>query len=595
MAKKKISEPEVELISPDPDVPRPRLKKLIVRNFRCIGDQPVEIDLDDVVVLVGPNNVGKSSILKAYEVVMSHGSKAGELLISDFPNSKMDDKKYPVIELHTIVYDKTPGEKWIGNTAEGEMLVRERWIWKIPGSPKRQGWDTEENDWSEHVPWGAPNVAKTRRPEPHRVNAFDAPEVQADHIKKILMTILIERVKAMKSDATTDEVGAYNKLLDMVKDLQKKIISESKIEIEEIEKELSQSISEIFPDYKVLFDAKPEEDLDKSIVLFKAGSDLLMGPSDGYLSKIELQGSGARRTLLWTALKIISENIQKSKAGDTIGRPHVLLLDEPEICLHPNAIREACNVLYDLPKSGNWQVMTTTHCPVFIDVSKDNTTIVRVEKTPEGKIQGTTVFRPDSAELDDDDKKRLKLLNMCDPYVMEFFFGGRSVVVEGDTEYTAFNYIKSVKPEKYKDIHVVRARGKATIVALVKILNHFAANYSVLHDSDMPTIKTKKGNDKINPAWSINEKILGEISNKPKNTRVRLLASIPNFEKALLGEEIKYDKPYNFLVSLQQGDTIFKVIEQLLDSLVDFDILPPENCVEWDKMDDLLNSVKKLE
>jgi putative ATP-dependent endonuclease of OLD family len=70
-----------------------------------------------------------------------------------------------------------------------------------------------------------------------------------------------------------------------------------------------------------------------------------MGPNGGYQSTIDRQGSGARRTLLWAALRYISET------SSTNERPHVLLLDEPELCLHPNAVREACRVLYDLPTS----------------------------------------------------------------------------------------------------------------------------------------------------------------------------------------------------------------------------------------------------
>ena len=69
--------------------PRHRLVKLVVKNFRCIGATPVTIDLDDIVVLVGPNNVGKSSVLKAYEVIMSEGSNAGHLSIDDFPSGKV--------------------------------------------------------------------------------------------------------------------------------------------------------------------------------------------------------------------------------------------------------------------------------------------------------------------------------------------------------------------------------------------------------------------------------------------------------------------------------------------------------------------------
>lgn len=32
------------------------------------------------------------------------------------------------------------------------------------------------------------------------------------------------------------------------------------------------------------------------------------------------------------------------------------------------------------------------------------------------------MFRPDKAQLDDNDRERLKLLNMFDPHVAEFFF-----------------------------------------------------------------------------------------------------------------------------------------------------------------------------
>lgn len=57
--------------------------------------------------------------------------------------------------------------------------------------------------------------------------------------------------------------------------------------------------------------------------------------------------------------------------------------------------------------------------------------------------------------------------------------------------YTAFNYVRKEKPEKYANVHIIRERGRATIVLLIKILNHFGTSYSVLHDSDNP--RTKDG------------------------------------------------------------------------------------------------------
>jgi len=594
MAKTKSIE-EGSLVSDNPDVPKPKLTKLIIKNYRCIGSTPVEIDLNDIVVLVGANNVGKSSILKAYELAMSQGSNKANLSIEDFPHNKIDPENLPEIEIHTRVYDNAPGEKWIETQDNGYLIVKERFIWEIAGKPKRQGFDVEQNNWSENVPWGAPNVAKSRRPEPHKVDAFDSPEKQADEIKKLIMQALSERVKNYKKiNQEGEEENEYQKLLRQVKELQKKILDEAQEQIDEVNQELTILISKVFPNYKIDFDAKAEDNLDNAINLFKADTQLLMGPEDGYLSTIDRQGSGARRTLLWTALKFISENSQKAKPEGALSRPHLLLIDEPELCLHPNAIREACNLLYELPETGNWQVMVTTHSPIFIDFSKDNTTIIKVEKQENGNIIGTTVFRPDKVNLDNEDKRNLKLLNLCDPYVAEFFFGGKVIVVEGDTEYTAFNYIKRQKPELYNNINIIRARGKATIVSLVKILNHFGSNYSVLHDCDLPRITTKKGKEMANPAWGNNPNILEAINSKPVGTSTRLLASLPNFEEAYFGEIADEEKPYNALKKLEENADFFNIVETLLKALINFESETPVNCTEWSSIEELEEKLKAI-
>lgn len=593
MAKQKKIE-EVSLVSDNPDIPKPKLTKLIIKNYRCIGNTPVEIDLNDIVVLVGANNVGKSSILKAYELAMSQGSIKSSLNLEDFPNNKIDSENLPEIEIHTKVYDNAPGMKWIETFPNGDMIVREKFIWESAGKPKRQGWDVEQNIWSENVPWGAPNVANSRRPEPHKVDAFDFPEKQADEIKKLIMQALTERVKNYKTpNNENEEENDYHKLLRQVKELQKKILEETKEQIDEVNMELTSLISKVFPNYRVDFDAKAEDNLDNAINLFKADAQLLMGPSDGYLSTIDRQGSGARRTLLWTALKFISENHQKTKTEGGINRPHLLLIDEPELCLHPNAIREACNLLYELPATGNWQVMVTTHSPIFIDFSKDNTTIIKVEKHDNGNIVGTTVFRPDKVNLDEEDKRNLKLLNLCDPYVAEFFFGGKVIIVEGDTEYTAFNYVKRQKPDLYNNVNIIRARGKATIVSLIKILNHFGSDYSVLHDCDRPRILTKTGRDMANPAWGNNPNILEAINSRPSGRSTRLLASLPNFEEAYFGEIANDEKPYNALKKMEENPKFFDTIETLLKALINFESEIPINCAEWFSIDELEEKLKK--
>lgn len=576
----------VSLTPSDPAVPRPRLYKLIVKNFRAIGRQPVEIALDDIVVLVGPNNAGKSSILRAYEVVMKQGSNDGKLQIDDFPNGLVEPDACPEIELQTIVFDNAPGERWLQPTAAGEWVIREQWRWTSPNmNPQRRGFDVTKNDWDEQVPWGAPNVANSRRPLPHRIEAFSSPDTQAKEIVDLLLSVLREKLKLFKSSGVDQEKSDYELLLEKISEFQANVVASAKAETEKIENEISDLLEKVFPKHRIKLDAKPESDVEKSYTPFKATPDVLMGPVDGYLGKVSQQGSGARRTLLWTALRYLSDT---ELTGDSGSRPHVLLLDEPEICLHPTAIREAREVLYNLPLSKNWQVMITTHSPIFIDLAKDNTTVVRVERKSDNQVSSVTLYRPTNAKLDDADRENLKALNACDPYVNELFFGGDIVVVEGDTEYTAFSILKSLMPEKYRNLHVIRARGKGSILTLLKILNQFSSSYAVLHDSD--TRFGKKGG--ANPAWTINSSIGSAIELAPAKAGISHVVSVANFEAAMFGKEASSDKPYNTMVRLYGSKGLCERASALLDSLLHKSQQVPSGFVRWTNIQDLANLVE---
>ena len=569
---------EVSLTSEDEAIPRPRLHKLIIKNFRSIGNTPLEIELDDIVVLVGPNNAGKSSILRAYETVMLQGSKEGKLTINDFPNGIVDPKKLPEIELQTIVYDQAPGTRWIQKTKDGEFLVRELWVWDSPSKdPVRKGFDVTKQDWDTQVPWGAPNVANSRRPRPHRIDAFASPDVQTKEITKLITDLLKDNLSKFKSDPL-QEKSDYDSIIDSIKRLQTNAVTSTEDEIKIIEEKISFYLSKLFPNHMIKFDAKPETDLDKAYTPFKNNADLLMGPQNGYFSTIENQGSGARRTILWATLKYLSDSTDDAKS-----RPHVLLLDEPEICLHPSAIREARKVLYDLPGTGNWQVMITSHSPIFIDLSKDNTTIIRVYRDADSNVHSTTLYRPEAAKLDEDDRRNMKLLNICDPYMHEFFFGGRQIIVEGDTEYVAFSYLKELFPDEYSDVHIIRARGKGIIPSVAKVLLQFSKSFSILHDTD--TEFTTKG--KGNPAWGMNRTIRSILDLENAIDRVNLVACKTCFEVAFFNYEIKGDKPFNTLDEIRNNDDVRVKIKQLLDHLLDNTKQLPPNCINWTSLEQL--------
>jgi len=50
------------------DLKRSRLTRMTVRNIGCIGSEGLVVELDNIVCLVGKNNAGKSTVLRAYEL-----------------------------------------------------------------------------------------------------------------------------------------------------------------------------------------------------------------------------------------------------------------------------------------------------------------------------------------------------------------------------------------------------------------------------------------------------------------------------------------------------------------------------------------------
>lgn len=595
----------------------PKITKLIIKNFGCIGALGVAIDVDKIVVLVGANNSGKSTILRAFEVVTDNL----KLEQDDFHNRQVVLGALPEVELHSVVVEENkPGNEWCMPLSDTTWLVKEKWIWEgINVDPKRVGFNVVKGRWAEDgdaglMPWGTNNVAKSRRPKPHRVNTFDIPEVQAKAITSLLKSFLDNDIKRLKFN-DGDESSRYDSILENLRVLRNdsKVIQQTGIS--DIETRANLILEQIFPGY-VMKVISSESTAPISIDLLGDEFGLEMGSVNGQTFPLEKQGSGTQRTALWAILKLLADKgIKAKQAGKnakTFHEPvgpntaHILLIDEPEVSLHPRAVQAARDVLYSLPDSDNWQVMLTTHSPSFIDLAKDHTTIIRVEKNIESMIGATTLFRPDEVQLDEDDKENLKLINLFDSHISEAFFGGKILVVEGDTEYTAFNYIKNRELEngsnRYKDINIIRARGKVTIASMMKVLNHFKAKYYVLHDTDRQTAKSKVKDRAAsigglvvyreitiaNPAWTNNQKIADRMSDYS-----RVIASIVNFEEAYFSEVVESDKPENCVNHLKSSAEAYNLIKQLLDSVLELEQIElPSGAMSWSTVEELDQAVK---
>ncbi len=320
---------------------------------------------------------------------------------------------------------------------------------------------------------------------------------------------------------------------------------------------MRQNLNEIFPGKKI--DIEPQVgkfDIDK---ILATGTYVQIANSDEKYYPLTNQGSGLQRAFLWSAIKALADSgkIKKGKTQVKNDEPKILLVEEPESFLYPPAIREAREALYKIAELENWQVMITTHSPIFLDVSKPHTTIVRVERN---EADATKIFSTDKAEFTEDERTRLQMIRNCHPTINEFFFADKIILIEGDTEQVALTQVKT------REVFVLNCRGKANIPMFEKILNHFGMSYIVMHDLDCPKVK-RSGNWVKNPMWTMNKKILDEAKKGKKN---RVLVNVPDFEGQFFGYLQSGDKPYNAIRELEKSENnnILEKLEKITNGTV---------------------------
>lgn len=94
--------------------------------------------------------------------------------------------------------------------------------------------------------------------------------------------------------------------------------------------------------------------------------------------------------------------------------------------------------------------------------------------------------------LQDNDKDQVKMLIKLDDHVSRIFFTRKVIVVEGDTEEVIIKEAIRRMPAEMRSkllssTELVKARGKAAIIGLVKYLKALDVDFFVIHDRDAGT------------------------------------------------------------------------------------------------------------
>lgn len=543
---------------------RSKLVRMTVRNIGCVGAEGLDIELDNVVCVVGKNNAGKSTLLRAYE--LANGSASFAPSQDRHQHAPADQPSEILLEVHIPDGIGNVDARWKIDR-DGLRIVRSRWQWSAPDYQRvRTTWDPQggeagRGDWAKDgKAGGADPVFSSRLPRPLRIGSLDDAEKTEEMLLTLALTPLISSLEKERTNAESALSRAIARVTGQIDELS----NAHELHFNSIAGMITTGFQGVFPKMDVRLNIAASPLVPKISDLVKSGSSIRIkdGQTDTILRQ---QGTGARRALFWAMLQVHNEltrdkeireeyrkkltskvKDEEKKSGKKIteeekreiqaavddlqaklavhdaGAPipdspddpalpgYLLLIDEPENALHPMAARAAQRHLYKLAESPDWQVMMTTHSPYFINPFEDHTTIVRLERAAdeEGGLVSPRTYRSDLIEFEGDEKQRLQALQHIDPSFAEIFFGSYPVLVEGDTEHAAFMAAVIKKQhELLNSVTVIRARGKAILAPLVKVMEHFKIDFGIVHDCDPPF---KKNGDN-NGMWTENKKIRDAI------------------------------------------------------------------------------------
>lgn len=403
-----------------------QLQSISIGNFRSV--QQATLPLSSATALVGYNNAGKSNILKALNWLINKS----RLTDGDF-----GDVEQPVSVTATITgIDENVLEAIGANhrgkiealLGEGDSLVIRR-VQETPATAIKdiklavRSFDDDGNEnWGN--PAGIDAAIGHLFPDPIFVGAMEnATEdvgkfASGTTIGKLIKEI-IEPIKEAHAEALVGSLSDLSAALSAN--------GENKdASLVDVDEKIAEELSAIFPGVA----AKTHIPTPLIDDLFKSATIKLF-ERDGQGRDVASMGHGAQRSIQIALLKSLARI--RREAVPLVGRTTLLLIDEPELYLHPQAIELVRASLCSLADDG-YQVLYTTHSPLMI-AREEASNALLVRRTHE---DGTSVLsrikEAVTAAIDDAARQAEILFSLSNS--VKFLFAEKVLLVEGLTERT---------------------------------------------------------------------------------------------------------------------------------------------------------------
>ena len=337
-----------------------RLRTFYVKSYRSITEATLE-DIGEYCVIVGPNNAGKSNLLRAINVALSIALEGdfqksrrkrqytfmynGEVYNweRDIPRASFENERASTVFKLTFEFSAPEKEEFkrefgirLSKSLQMKFeLFRTRTEYNIimPGSAK------------------APMEAKIREIGQFIQKKLDyqyIPCVRSNEFTSEYFTRLL-----MRELQQLNENDEYQQCIQRIETLQEPLISG-------LEEKLTSALKAFLPNVKQV--KLPDVTSSYGIIphyLYRS-RQIPIDIDDGNMTSIEDKGDGVKSL---AAISIVQSLTFEAAKGKSL----VLCVEEPEAHLHPDAVHSLRNVLFEIASKAGVQVIISTHSPILVD------------------------------------------------------------------------------------------------------------------------------------------------------------------------------------------------------------------------------------
>lgn len=508
-----------------------RIASVHIQNFRSLRD--VKVEFDEVTTFVGPNGVGKSTVLRALDWVFNGAkdsltaediyAEAGAAArirvrvtfdqISESDRVALGEKYAPSSRDEFTIW-RTWGADEDKITARAMAFPQFESVRVLPtAADKRARYNAIRSESPDLAlpPWSSVAATEAAMGEWERANAGSLAEAEVSDSHFFGFHGQGKLAELFDFVFVAADLRAYEESMDgrgtIVGRILAKVLDTSAVlsDMHDLAIAFSEQQAAITSRHLgTQLDALAQE-LTNEVSAFTLGRQVYLSSSGAEIrpqtpkiqvsiqdqsvnTEVHRQGHGFQRALLLASLKVLSRNGTDSRQGAMC-----LAIEEPELYQHPTQARALAAVLRSLASLPDAQVQIAyaTHSPHFVDPRYFDQVRRLTRKNTE---EGYPAVAVRQASLDavcerlrgfvEERSIRSRWDQVCLKQLAEAFFADGVILVEGDTERAILEGAVLGKTLAVSGVTVASAGGKPHILLPYAILEGLGINTLLIFDND---------------------------------------------------------------------------------------------------------------